>query len=166
MDNKQYIDQLIDQTKDLIWMVDQNLHLVYANKAYLNLMKKVTGVEKELNTPILLEGFGQDQVEKWKVYYERALSGETFSIEEHFFLPVNKAMQYGHISFSPIKDENGKIESVACRNSNVTNIVQNQYQASPLMDATLDVFCTIDEAGNFVYVSAASKDQWGIDRKN
>lgn len=161
MNNKQYIDLLIDQTKDLIWMVDHQLHLVYANMAYLNLMKEVTGVEKKVNTPILVEGFGEGYIEKWKAYYQRALSGDTFSIEEHFFHPRSNERHFGHISFSPIRDEDGKIQCVACRNTDVTSIVREKYLASSLMNSSLDVFCTIDEKANFVYVSEAAKSHWG-----
>jgi PAS domain-containing protein len=104
MEKNQYSDLYLDQTKDLVWAVDKNLDLVFANRAYLNLMKEVTGVEKELNTPILVEGFGDGYIEKWNAYYLRALSGESFEIEEHFYNPETKEMQYGHIAFSPIRD--------------------------------------------------------------
>lgn len=87
MEKIQYSDLFLDQTKDLIWAVDKNLYLVYANSAYLNLMKEVTRELKELNTPILVEGFGEGYIEKWKVYYNRWQSGESFEIEEHFYNP-------------------------------------------------------------------------------
>lgn len=153
--------KILDQTKDLIWAVDNNLHLVYANSAYLNLMKEVTGVEKKLNTPILVEGFGEGYVEKWKAYYSRALSGESFEIEEHFYNPDSKEMQYGYISFFPIRDEGGEIKTVSCRNTDITPVIRQKDHASRLMDASLDVFCTIDEAGKFVFVSAVSAELWG-----
>lgn len=156
-----YGDLLLDQTQDLIWAVDCNLTLVYANKSYLNLMKEVTGVEKELNTPVLVEGFGEGYLEKWKSYYMRALSGEYFEIEEHFYNPDTKELQYGHIAFSPIRDEPDEILAVACRSTDITSVIRQKDHASQLMDASLDVFCTIDEAGNFVFVSAASLDHWG-----
>ena len=161
MNNKQYSELLLNQTKDLIWMIDPNFNLVYANEAYLELMKSVTGNEKKLNEPVFVEGFGKGYIEKWKAYYQRALSGEDFTIEEHFFHPGNNQTQYGHISFSPIKDKEGKVNCVACRNTDVTNIVREKYRASSLMDASLDVFCTIDEAGNFVYISEAATKLWG-----
>lgn len=44
MKQSQYSNLVLDQTKDLFWAVDKNLYLVYANKAYLNLMREVTGV--------------------------------------------------------------------------------------------------------------------------
>lgn len=161
MNSKKYSDLLLDQAKDLIWMVDHKLHLIYANKSYLNLMKEIIGVEKELNTSILQGGLGEGYIEKWEAYYQRALSGDSFTIEEQFFHPFNNEKQYGQISFLPIKDEDGNVQSVACRNTDVTSIVQENYQARLLMEASLDVFCTIDEGGNFVYVSEEAKSHWG-----
>lgn len=161
MNRNNYGDLLLAQTKDLFWAVDNNLFLVYANSAYFNLMKEVTGVEKDLNTPILVEGFGEGYIEKWKGYYLRALSGEVFEIEENFYNPETHEMQYGHIAFSPIKEEGGEILTVACRSADITPVMRQKNHASRLMDASLDVFCTIDEAGNFVYVNAVSSDHWG-----
>ncbi|WP_162417191.1 PAS domain S-box protein [Cyclobacterium roseum] len=161
MEQNQYSDLLLDQTKDLIWAVNKDFYLVYANSAYQKLMKEVTGVEKALNTPIWVEGFGEGYIEKWKAYYQRALSGTYFEIEEHFYNPETKEIQYGQISFSPIRDEEGEILTVACRNTDITSVIRQKDHASRLMDASLDVFCTIDEAGNFVFVSAASAKHWG-----
>lgn len=55
MEKNQYGNLLLNQTKDLIWAVDKNLDLVYANRSYLNLVKEVTEVDKELNTPIQVD---------------------------------------------------------------------------------------------------------------
>ncbi|MBC7540341.1 MAG: PAS domain S-box protein, partial [Bacteriovorax sp.] len=161
MKKNQYRDLLLDQSNDLIWAVDYNLLLVYANKAYLNLIKEVTGVEKELNTPILVEGFEEKFIEKWKSYYQRALSGENFDIEEDHYNSKTKEIQYKHISFFPLRDQNGEIQTVACRSTDITQVIRQKNHASRLMDASLDVFCTIDEGGKFVFVSAVSADHWG-----
>lgn len=161
MKHTQYSNLILNQTKDLVWAVDNNLFLVYANSAYFNLMKQVTGEEKELNTPVLVEGFGEGYVDKWKAYYLRALSGESFEIEEHFYNPETQEMQYGHISFSPIKEEGGEILTVACRSTDITQVIRQKDHASQLMDASLDVICTIDEGGKFLFVSAASREHWG-----
>ena len=39
--------------------------------------------------------------------------------------------------------------------------VGRQTDSQQMMDVSLDVFCTIDEMGKFVYVSAAAKKHWG-----
>ncbi|WP_373523593.1 PAS domain-containing protein [Aquiflexum sp.] len=154
-------NKILDQTKDLIWVVDSDLTLVYANKAYLSLMKEVTGIDKVLNTPILVEGFGEGYIEKWKAYYQRALSGEYFEVEEHYYNPESNDIQYGQITFTPVIGDDDRTHSVACRSTDITRIVKHKSEANQLLDASLDTFCTINEAGNFVFVSAASKPHWG-----
>lgn len=51
--------------------------------------------------------------------------------------------------------------AVACVSRDITRIVQQRSEADQLIDASLDIFCTINEQGNFVFVSAASKNHWG-----
>ncbi|MFX5611318.1 PAS domain-containing protein, partial [Acinetobacter baumannii] len=65
------------------------------------------------------------------------------------------------ITFYPIKDEHGVTISVACRSSDFTPVVQQKNQAGLLLGASLDVFCTVNKYGNFVFISAAAKTHWG-----
>jgi len=44
---------------------------------------------------------------------------------------------------------------------NIRHIEKQNTDATHLMDASLDVFCTVNEEGNFTYVSAAVKQLWG-----
>ena len=152
---------LLDQSKDLIWMIDIDLKLIYANKSYLNLMKEMTGVEKKLNEPILIEGFGEGYIEKWTLYYNRAIKGEYFEIEEHYSHPETNEIQYGQITFKPLEGDNNKIVAVACQSRDITRIVKQRSEADQLINATLDVFCTINEQANFGYVNAAAMNHWG-----
>lgn len=161
MFQSQLLNLFVDQTKDLIWMVDLDFRLVYANKKYLSLVKEITGVEKKLNEPVLVEGFVEEYIEKWKVYYDRALGGEYFEIEEHYSHPTSNEIYYGQIIFEPLTGEDGKISTVVCQSRNITRIVKQKSEANQLMDASLDVFCTVNEQGNFVYVSGAAVNHWG-----
>ncbi len=158
---KQYSNLLLDQSNDLIWMVDAELLLTYANQAYLTVMKQVTGIEKKLQEPVLVEGFGDGYIEKWTGYYKRALSGEQFELEEHYSQSETNEIKFGQIIFNPIRDENQRVIAVACQSRDITRIVNQRSDAHQLMDASLDVFCTINEAGNFVFVSEASTKHWG-----
>lgn len=157
----QLTNLLLDQSKDLIWVINPELQLIYANKAYLSTMKEMIGTEKKLNESVLVEGFGEGYIEKWKTYYNRALKGEYFEIEEHYYHPVSKEIQYGQITFKPLTDNDNKFFAVACQSKDITRIVRQKSEASQLIDASLDVFCTIDENGNFVYVSAGALTHWG-----
>ncbi|GMQ29596.1 PAS domain S-box protein [Algoriphagus confluentis] len=150
-----------EQSKDLIWMIDPELKLIYANQAYLELMQKVTGKEKKLNESVLIEGFGSGYVEKWAAYYHKALSGAQFELEEHFLHPESQEISYNQVVFNPVLEENGQVVSVACLSRDISRIVKQRSEAHQLMDSSLDVFCTIDSSGRFVFVSEAARSHWG-----
>jgi len=151
---------LLNQSKDLFWIVDLDYKLIYGNKRYLSFMNQMTGGEMKLQKSVLVEGFGEGHIEKWKAYYNRAFKGECFEIEEHYFHPKSNEFQYSQISIEPLIGENHQIFA-ACQTRDVTHIVKQRFEANQLMDASLDVFCTINEQFNFVYVSAASENHWG-----
>jgi PAS domain S-box-containing protein len=157
----QLTNALLDQSKDLIWMIDKDFQLLYANKAYQSIMKAVIGMEKKLNEPLWVEGFGEGYIEKWEAYYNRALKGEYFEIEEHYLNPSTNKIQYDQITFEPLRGADNKVFALACQSKDITLFVKQQSEAKQMMDASLDVFCTVNEQGIFIYVSAASLNHWG-----
>ncbi|MBC5842115.1 PAS domain S-box protein [Flavobacterium sp. F-380] len=161
MKQNDYTTQLLDQSAALFWVVDRDYLLVYANKSYQNLMLQGTGAKKELNKPVFAEGFGEGYTEKWKAFYDRAFQGEHFEIEEHFYHPETKKIQYGQNTFEPLYDADSKVYAIACQWKDITRIVKQRSEANQLIDASLDVFCTINSEGYFVYISAAVVDLWG-----
>jgi PAS domain S-box-containing protein len=156
------LSQLLhEQTKDLIWMINPEFLLVYANPAYLKLMKEVTGKEKKLHETVFVEGFGAGYITRWKNYYKRAMLGEHFEIEEHFYHPETHAIEYSAVSFQPIYGDTEEIVAVACQSKDITRLVKQRSEAKQLLDSSLDVFCTFDEQGTFIYVNEAAKAHWG-----
>ena len=151
----------LDQSKDLIWMVDIEFQLLYANTTYLNLMKEMYGVEKKLNESVFLEGLGEEYTEKWKAYYNRALTGAYFEIEEHYHHPVTNEIQYTQVTFEPLTDDDHNFFAVVCVSKDIKRVVKERSEANQMVDASLAIFCTINEQGNFVYVSAAAANHWG-----
>ncbi len=161
MKKDQLINIFLDITKDFFWIIDLNFQLIYANKAYLKLIKEVTGVEMKLSESVLVEGFGEGYIEKWKAYYKRALEGENFEIEGHFYNPQSNQIQYSQVTFEPLMGNNCKVYAIVCQSKDITHLATQRSVASQMMDASLDVFCTVNEQGNFMYVSAAAKNHWG-----
>lgn len=159
---KHIIQELyLEQSADLIWMIDTDFRLIYANESYLNTIVKATGVEKKLNDSVFVEGFGEGYIDKWKTYYKKALSGEPFEIDEHYYDSINNETRYGQVMFNPIRDEHSKVIGVACQSRDTTRFVKERSEAKQMMDASLDVFCSINEQGNFVYISEAAQTHWG-----
>ena len=153
--------RLLDQSKDPIWVVNLDFKLIYTNKAYVKAMREVTGIEIKLNDSVFIEGFEEGYVEKWKLYYSRASTGEFIEIEEHFYHPENNEIQYGQNTFEPLIGDDNKVFAVACQWKDITRIVKQRSEANQMMDASLDVFCSINEQGNFVNISAEALNHWG-----
>jgi len=161
MNQAQLANLFLDQSKDLIWMVNLDLQLVYANEPYLSVIKEMTGVENKLNESVFVEGFGEGYVEKWEQYYTKALKGTYFEIEEHYYNPHTNKIQYSQVTFQPFNGDDNNVIAIACQSKDITRIVQERSESKQLMDASFDVFCTVNEQGYFVYVSAAALNHWG-----
>ncbi len=154
----------LEQSSELVWIIDSNFFLKYANQAYQNAMKRVTGEEKKMEESIFTEGFSDGYIEKWKAYYERGLKGEQFEIEENFYNPFTNQIEYSQISFKPLTNENQVVVNVACQSRDITSFIKSNSEAEKLLEASLDVICSIDEHGIFTKVNAACKELWGYEK--
>lgn len=152
---------ILDQSKSQIWLVNSDLQLLYANRAYQLRRKELTGEEGKINESVFVKGAGRGSIETWKSCYDRALKGESFEIEEHSHHSLSNEIQYSHTTFEPLIDDDQKIVAVTCQTIDVTHIVRQNSDVDQLLSSSLDVFCTIDEYGKFVYVNAAAFDHWG-----
>jgi PAS domain S-box-containing protein len=151
----------LDQSKDLFWIIDLDFQLIYANKSYLSFMREVSGEEKKLNESIFTGVIDEGYIETWKAYYSKALNGEHFEVEEHSYHQDSDQLRYTQVTFEPLTGEDDKIFAVACQSKDITRVVKEKSEENQLIDSSLDVFCTVNEQGNFVYVSAASINHWG-----
>ena len=98
---------LIDCSKDLIWSVDKELNLIAANSAF---KVRVGALTKNLvaeGKPILHQILGEEVIENWTSYYNRALAGERFSIKDATFNPESNSTEYALISFNPMYNAEG-----------------------------------------------------------
>lgn len=107
---------LINNTHDLMWSVDTNLRLITCNDAFNHVIKLMVGKPLMKGEPVLLNQFTPEQHERYKMFYQRALSGEIFTITDHFVDPVEI---WTEISFYPIYQEDIVI-GTACFSRNIT----------------------------------------------
>ncbi|KKL89754.1 hypothetical protein LCGC14_1911530, partial [marine sediment metagenome] len=161
MEQSHLTNRFLDQSKDAIWMVNRDFQLIYANNAYLLLIHEVAGVEKKINESAFLEVLGKEDMERWKGYYKKAFKGEYFEVEQHYFNSKINEIQFRQTTFEPIAGDKNNL-MVACRSKDITRLVKHKSEASQLIDASLDVFCTLNTKGEFVYLSASAFQQWGF----
>lgn len=107
---------LINNTHDLMWSVDKDLKLITFNDAFNRAIELTTGNPLIKGGDILSTQFTEDQLNRYKIFYARALSGEIFTVVDHFENPIEF---WSEISFYPIRKEDTVI-GTACYSRDIT----------------------------------------------
>jgi PAS domain S-box-containing protein len=107
---------LINNTNDMIWSVDKDFKLISSNNAFDGLISSMAGKVPQKGESILIAEFGDELINKYKDYYERAFSGEKFKITDVVDSPVET---WSEISFYPIH-KNGEVIGTACYAHDIT----------------------------------------------
>lgn len=122
--DKSNLDALINNTSDLMWSIDRDFRLVTANRAFDETMRMLIGKTVEKGSLALDPGFPEENLKRFRSYYERALAGETVKEVEHATEPVE---YWSEITYSPIRDGD-KIVGAACYSHDITAIKQTEAQ--------------------------------------
>jgi len=107
---------LINNTQDLMWSVDREFKLITFNDAFKKNLEESVGKTFVAGEYILSHLFTDEQVQHFKILYQRALSGESFTIIERFESPSEF---WTEISFYPI-NQDGTIIGTACFSRDIT----------------------------------------------
>ncbi|MBP7556136.1 MAG: PAS domain S-box protein [Chitinophagaceae bacterium] len=111
------LNALINNTRDLMWSVDREMKLITFNHAFEDLVKSVTGEKPQKGINVLDFAYSTDLQNRYAIYYERALAGESFTETEYSENPVEF---WSEISFYPIY-EKGQVIGTACFARNITD---------------------------------------------
>lgn len=119
--------KLIDNSPDIIWSVNRDYKLIAFNNNYEKVINISSGRKVKSGDSIFLnKGFITSSEEKWKKYYDRAFSGEVFSVEE--VDNSSEELRVSEINFSPIKGRKGNVKGVSCCATDVTGRVITEME--------------------------------------
>lgn len=116
------LSALIENTEDMVWSVDREYRILRTNASFseklipIGLMDLVPGT-KLIGNPILEATIPGDILDLWKGYYDRGLSGESFS--EELLIDPERGI-YNEFVFSPIQTEDGVVQGVAVFGRDIT----------------------------------------------
>ncbi|APQ17082.1 PAS domain S-box protein [Maribacter hydrothermalis] len=165
-------EAMINSTKDLMWSIDLDFKLITANSSFHKLIKRNLGFSYKEGDYTFTETYDAETNNKWKAYFNRALKGETFSIKHKFEDPIKHWITYGLTSFNPLLDSKGKQIGITCFSKDITSEVLSQQvllsakeEMDKIMEASLDIICTMDEEGYFLSINKACKKIWGYEPK-
>lgn len=125
---------LINNTDDLMWSVDKDLKLITSNDSFNKVIELISGEAVGKGDYILASRFSQNQVERYRAFYARALSGETFTIIEQFEQPIPF---WSEISFYPIR-QGDTVIGTACFSRDITERKKAEEDLRAMEKAILD----------------------------
>ncbi len=115
-DNQANLSALVENTRDIIWAIDNTYHLVFINGQFEREFKSAFGVQLSAGMNIL-ETLPEPISQVWKSRYDRALANERFVFEEHFVFGDKHL--YSEVSMNPIKT-NDKVIGVSVFTHDIT----------------------------------------------
>lgn len=118
----QKLISILEATPDLIWSVDRDYNLLTFNSAFFKDMEEETGIVPSMGKSILNEGYSDKSLSRRKKLYNRAFSGERFTVESK--ISKNGQTLYHELSFNPIYDRKGLVNGCSVFRKDVTQKVE------------------------------------------
>jgi len=116
--DEQSLRATINNTRDHIWSVDNDLKIIFLNQSAKDFVFSITGQTLGAGDFVLPEGFSEAFIETRTAHYRRALEGVAFSIVDELY--DNDEISYMETSFNPIKDLSGNVLGVNCFSRDIT----------------------------------------------
>lgn len=127
--DKNNLDALINNTKDLMWSVDLDFKLITCNKPFEEMSKKNFGRILKKGGDILSVAISPKVRNNFKKLYERTFSGECFKEISYFDSPMEL---WTEISYSPIR-RGGLIVGAACHSSDITDRKRSEIEREKMI---------------------------------
>ncbi len=117
-DNEANLTALVENTKDRIWAVDADYRLIIRNPQFLQGVREELKRKISLGESVLMDSLPQAVQDEWRSYYDRALRGESFSVEKE--MQFHKESAFIDYRFHPIRSAEGKIIGVTVSGRDIT----------------------------------------------
>jgi PAS domain S-box-containing protein len=108
---------IINNTKDMIWSVDDAGQLICGNDAFWQRIYKLTGKQP---LGIYQNDFPEGFYEQWQIYYQRALRGESFSVIHDY------ETEQREVNFTPMLNNRNEVTGVSCFSRDITELISHQ----------------------------------------
>jgi signal transduction histidine kinase len=113
---------LINNTDDMMWSINKDLRLITFNQAFNKAIVLTTGKTPRKGENIPSSHVNENRLNTFKMLYEKALTGESFTILDRLDYPADL---WSEVSFYPLR--NGEtIIGTACFSRDVTQRTKNE----------------------------------------
>lgn len=134
--DEQNLRILIDIIAQPVWLIDPAFRILLCNEAFRKWISYFIGKPLDTGDNVLDESLSRAYIDKFKMCYELALNGKTFTTVED--LVVDGEIKFSTITFNPVYDKDNKITGVSCHASDITdhrkNLTRLDAQTQLLME--------------------------------
>lgn len=162
--NESNLAAIIENTKDLIWSVDNELKLLIYNSLYSDYVFAFYGVIIEKGMYIL-DIQSKEELPLWREWYSNALRGRTFSVE--VMRSLESGLRIYEVSFNPIR-LGSMINGVSVFAKDVTQrkmAERTLEQHRAAMEASIDGMALLGSDEHFIYMNRAHAELFGYDKE-
>ncbi|MES2523454.1 MAG: PAS domain S-box protein [Gemmatimonadota bacterium] len=104
---------MLDNANALFWAIDTGYRLLSANASFHTAQREFSGRSIEIGDSVLdPAGFSADTLDQWKGWYDRAMCGETFSVNLEYRREGGPDL-YLEAALSPMYDGSGTVLGVS-----------------------------------------------------
>ncbi len=142
---------LINNTNDPMWSIDRSFKSITSNDAFNKMVKVFPGKIITRGSDLFSSVSNQQQLNRFRKYYERVFSGESFTVTEHADFPDDFCSE---ISFYPILSGEA-ITGAACFSHDITQRKKAEKEIADYKNA-LDqssIVSITDQKGIIRYVN-------------
>ena len=123
---KNNLEALINNTRDLIWSINSDRKYVFLNSSVKDWISQRYRVSLQEGKPTMDDGYPDTMVESWRSYYDRALAGETFSVNYFDVSPLTNDPVTLEVSFNPIRNAANEVIGVGCFGHDISERLKTQ----------------------------------------
>lgn len=165
------LDEIIEETTDLIAAVDRDFCLLFLNKSFSDAFTGIfqNTVQKGDNLIEKLSYSQPDEAEVSKNLWQRALNGEKFTAEQNYKDEFDEHIYY-ELTYSPIFDESGAVigatqiaRDITRRKIEASEIENERDFVSAVVDVSSSLVIVLNREGRIVKFNKASEILTGFE---
>ncbi|ABJ76237.1 PAS domain-containing hybrid sensor histidine kinase/response regulator [Leptospira borgpetersenii] len=148
MEQEANLNAIIENLEAMIWSINKNYELLIFNSQFQNAMQDFYHSEISLGFNVLQKELPPKVFEYWKEFYDRALSGEKFSVagkrpnQDGTFV-------FSELSFHPIRNAEYEITGVSAVSVDITDKKSAEEKFKLLFERSSEPHVLYDDSGIF-----------------
>jgi len=123
---RQRLSNVLESSSDFIAAVDKNMRYMFFNDAHCDEYERIFGTDLQIGTHVLeqLNNFPEEKNKALEIW-DRALSGERFTVTEEFSIEKSGPKTY-EFSYSPIYNDDGEMIGATQISRDVSDFVRSE----------------------------------------